>query len=258
MPLYRFALVIPVYNERDRLPGTLAAMAVAEIPGFELVSVHIADNGSGDGSGALAAAVGAKLGLPLVVHRLAVAGKARALAAVMPLAAQGVDGVLFMDADNATDLGQLARFDPADRTSIQIGSRRAAGATITPLAASRRSSSRRVLSTGMRLLAHLLLAEPAHDTQCGFKLFPASCVPGLFGALRSSSWVFDAELLARARAGGIVVREQPVHWVEMPGSKVRPVQDGLGSLRGLLGIWWWLRAERAVTPAIVAPSRQEP
>jgi dolichyl-phosphate beta-glucosyltransferase len=75
--------------------------------------------------------------------------------------------------------------------------------------------------------------------------------------LRSSSWVFDAELLARARACGIPVRELPVHWVEMPGSKVRPVRDGLGSLRGLLCIWWWLRVERVTGRALTAESRQE-
>jgi dolichyl-phosphate beta-glucosyltransferase len=245
MTPYRFSLVIPVYNERERLPGTLAALAVAQTPGFELVKVHIADNGSTDGSAALAVAVGARLGLSLVIHHLHVVGKARALATVMPLATAGVDGVLFMDADNATDLGQLVNFDPADRQAIQIGSRRVQGSSITHLEASNLSMiARRVLSLGMRVLTRWLLRLPQHDTQCGFKLFPVATVTPLFGALGSSSWVFDAELLLRARLNGLAVRECPVHWVEMPGSKVRPLRDGLGSLLGLASIWWQLRRER--------------
>ena len=259
MTPYRFSLVIPAYNERDRLPGTLAALAVAQTPGFELVRVHIADNGSTDGSGALAAAVGDRLGLSLVVHHLHVAGKARALATVMPQATAGVDGVLFMDADNATDLGQITNFDPADRDAIQIGSRRVAGASITHLESSNFSMiARRVLSLGMRVLTRHLLRLPQHDTQCGFKLFPVATVAPLFGALRSSSWVFDAELLMRARANGLVVRECPVHWVEMPGSKVRPLRDGLGSLFGLASIWWQLRRERRAADGQTASSHREP
>jgi dolichyl-phosphate beta-glucosyltransferase len=245
---YRIAVVIPAYNEQDRLPGTLAKIAVAQIPGFEVAQIYVAENGSNDNTAAVAAAVGERLGLPLVVERLKVAGKAQTLAQVMPLAARGVDGVLFMDADNATDLEELRHFSPDDRCSVQIGSRYVPGASIVSLSSTKRSWPRRLLSGGMRALSHLLLRLPEHDTQCGFKLFPAACVPVLFGPLRSSSWVFDAEILARAHRAQIPVHERPVRWVEMPGSKVRPVRDGLGSLIGLVGIWWYIRGASKTNP----------
>lgn len=248
MAPYRIAVVIPAYNEQDRLPGTLAKIAVAHIPGFEVAQIYVAENGSNDDTAAIAAAVGERLGLPLTVERLNALGKAQTLAKIMPVAARGVDGVLFMDADNATDLEELRHFSPDDRLSIQIGSRYVAGATIVSLDSTGRSWPRRLLSGGMRTLSHLLLRLPEHDTQCGFKLFPAACVPALFGPLRSSSWVFDAEILARAHRAQIPVYERPVRWVEMPGSKVRPVRDGIGSLVGLFAIWWHIRDASATNP----------
>ena len=58
---YRIAVVIPAYNEQDRLPGTLAKIAVAQIPGFEVAQIYVAENGSNDNTAAVAAAVGERL-----------------------------------------------------------------------------------------------------------------------------------------------------------------------------------------------------
>jgi dolichyl-phosphate beta-glucosyltransferase len=243
MPRRRFALVIPAYNERLRLPATLVAIAAADTGGFELAGIHLADNGSTDGTAEVASELAARLGLNLTVHQVSVHGKARALAAVMPEAANEVDAVLFMDADNATDLSEITRFDPSDESSIQIASRYVAGSVIEA-EGGRRPWSRALMGAALRVLTRVLLRLPYRDTQCGFKLFPADTVEPLFGTMRSRSWVFDAELLARARRSRLEVRETPVHWVEMPGSKVRPVQDSLGSLIGLLEIRWWLWRER--------------
>lgn len=233
---YRLGIVIPAYNEVVRLPGTLAALAAARIalPGIELVRVLVAVNGSTDRTVAVAHESGTRYQLPLVVTEYPSKGKALAVrAGMLELAAAGLalDGLLFMDADNATDLIELDRFDLVDRAAIQIASRHVPGAVIEHPGG--RSRPRELMSLGMRILTRHLLGLHLSDIQCGFKLFPTSTVEPLFGALLTTSWVFDAELLARAQAAGILVREVPVRWLDMPGSKVHPIFDTIGSLRGL-------------------------
>jgi hypothetical protein len=94
---------------------------------------------------------------------------------------------------------------------------------------------RRLMSLGMRTLARLLLGLRYPDTQCGFKLFPAPLVPAIFGAMRSRSWVFDAELLVIARSLGLPVVEVPVVWQPRGASRV-PASAAFSSVAALLGI----------------------
>ena len=253
--MYRLAIVIPTYNETARLPGTLSAIAGTTLPGVELVSIILADNGSCDGTCELGERLAGELGLPLTALRLPVRGKARALRLAMPMAAvPPVNGVLFMDADNATPLSALAQFPLFAPPALLIASRRVPGATIGSQSAATRSRSRELLSGLSRLLTRVLLGLPERDTQCGFKLVPRDWVAPLFGALRSDGWMIDAELLARAHRAGLPVREIAVDWTDMDGSKVRPGRDALLSLLGLLRIFGWLTAERLHRQRLVIPA----
>lgn len=238
-PPYRLGIVIPAYNEAVRLPGTLAAIAGARLalPDVSVERILVAVNGTTDRTVAVAHEAGERYGLPLDVRDYPSRGKASAVRTGMielHEAHPDLDGLLFMDADNATDLAELARFDLADRDAIQIASRHAKGAVIEHIGGP--SRPREAMSLGMRLLTRLLLGLHFSDTQCGFKLFPPAVAADLFKALETESWVFDAEILARAQRAGVTVREVPVRWVEMPGSKVRPIRDTIGSLRGLLEV----------------------
>lgn len=72
-----WTVLIPFFNERNFLDGTLASLAVQDVP-FDLILI---DNGSTDGSGDVAAAICRRLGLDftLLVERRP--GKVNALAA---------------------------------------------------------------------------------------------------------------------------------------------------------------------------------
>jgi hypothetical protein len=91
------------------------------------------------------------------------------------------------------------------------------------------------MSLGMRLTARALLGLPYSDTQCGFKLFPRHLAVELFSQQRSSSWVFDAEILMIARASRIPIREVPVVWRPRGESRVGS-GAAISSIIGLLGI----------------------
>jgi dolichyl-phosphate beta-glucosyltransferase len=248
VPDFRLGIVIPAYNEADRIGPTLRGIASAVLPGIAVDQVVVALNGTTDATAEVAAQEAEHTGMRVEVWECPGRGKAAAVAwAMRRMAAESpaLDGILFMDADNATPLSALADFPIAsDPGAVWSASRHAPGSRIITLDGKPSPAIRRLMSWGMRVMARLLLRIPETDTQCGFKLFPRASVEPLLGALRSRSWVFDAELLARAHRAGYTVREVPVDWTDQPGSSVRPVRDSLASIAGLLSIAWTMLRER--------------
>ena len=111
----RASVVIPVFNERESLP-----LVVADIP-KELVSeIVVVDNGSTDGTGAIAA------GLPVRVVREERRGYGSAcLAGVAALAAGPPDAIVFLDGDYSDHPEEMPRLLDAlaAGADLVIGSR---------------------------------------------------------------------------------------------------------------------------------------
>jgi dolichyl-phosphate beta-glucosyltransferase len=229
----RLSVVIPAFNEASRLPAYLD-----EVVGFldgrgEPYEVIVVDDGSSDGTAAAVRAVAARQPsvrlLPLGRNR----GKGAAVRAGM-LVAQG-QRRLFADADGATPIGELKRLEPALAAGhdVVIGSRvlvdpSVAVRTRWHRVAAGRLFNRLVAGTGLRGVA---------DSQCGFKLFTAQAADALFGALETSGFAFDVELLLRAQAAGYRIAEVPVNWADQNGGKVGVLRSGPGMVRQLLRIW---------------------
>ena len=73
-PVTRVAVLIPTYNERDNLPGIVARVR-ASVPAAD---VFVLDDGSPDGTGAIADDIAASDPQVHVVHRTAKEGLGRA------------------------------------------------------------------------------------------------------------------------------------------------------------------------------------
>jgi dolichyl-phosphate beta-glucosyltransferase len=215
-------VVIPAFNEEDRLGETLRSIAALGRARGAPMPVILADDGSQDRTIEVADETARREGVDLAILRLPHAGKAWAVRSGMLHAAAftDVDYVLMLDADNEIAVDQLAGVQWApDPSTIYIGRRVASigdrqGAQPRPI--------RRVTSAGMRTLSRLLLALPFSDTQCGFKLYPRHLAGALFGQQRCHGWVFDAEILAIAVRSGIPIVEVPVVWSPRGVSRVRP------------------------------------
>jgi dolichyl-phosphate beta-glucosyltransferase len=228
MDFPQLSVVIPAYNESERLLDTLercAASLQALVPSWEIV---VADDGSADDTREIVtrmADVDARVRLSTGAHR----GKGAAVRRGM-LAAHGA-WRFFADADLSMDLDQLPRFFEA-AADVTIASREAPGAQRIG-----EPWSRHLIGRAFNLAVRMLAVPGVHDTQCGYKLFSAQAVQDLFPIARLDGFAFDVELLYLATRAGMQIREVPVTWVHRPGSRVR-IRTGLVAFLQILQIRW--------------------
>ena len=231
----RWSVVIPAFNEADRLPPYLDEVVQYFAGRGEPYEVLVVDDGSTDATQEL---VEARRCPDVQVLRFPQnQGKGAAVRAGM-LAARGAYR-LFTDADGATPIAELKRLEPAlsAGADVVIGSRVVVDAAVSVTALRHRVVAGRVFNW---LVARLGLKAIA-DSQCGFKAFTAAAAVRLFGALSIRGFAFDVELLLLAQAMGCRIVEVPVNWADQAGSKVTVLRHGPGMLgqiaRARFRIW---------------------
>lgn len=251
----RAVIVVPCYNEADRLP----VETFASFSGHDgRVSLRFVNDGSRDATAAVLTRLCERLqGKAQCTSLPRNCGKAEAVRQGMLQAlAEGADIVGYLDADLATPLDEALRLldwletRPVD---VALASRvRLLGTDIT------RQAVRHYLGRVFATLASLALRLPVYDTQCGAKFFRRT--PALEAALAHpflSRWVFDVELLGRLLTGTAEVPglaqerfvEMPLgRWRDVRGSRIR-LSDLPRMGIDLLRAWrqlWRLRRQRAL------------
>lgn len=240
-------IVIPAYNEANRLPRTLRELRrfVREHRAvLGPVEVVVVDNASTDATAEVAASATSAV-MPVSVVGCPVRGKGAAVRA--GVARTSADVVAFMDADGATHLDALldACGHMALGADVAIGSRAALGAD----AEVRHSRLRETGAHVYRSLTARVVSDVA-DTQCGFKVMRGDLARAVFADLRTTGFSFDVELLARLQRRGSRIAEMPVQWVDVPGSTFAPLRHGAGSFLNLARIAWVLRSVPAPAAAL--------
>jgi dolichyl-phosphate beta-glucosyltransferase len=218
----RWSVVIPAYNEANRLPRYLR-----EVVGYfdgrdQPYEVLVMDDGSTDDT---AVRVREERAAHPAVRLLSLGtnqGKGAAVRAGM-LQATGTLR-LMTDADGATPIGELKRLEAAIQggADLAVASRALHDPSVVVRARLFRRLSGRVFIAAARALG----VRQVVDTQCGFKLFRGAVADELFGALRTNGFGFDVELVLRAERRGYRIAEIPVNWTDQPGSKVGVFSDG--------------------------------
>ncbi|HEY6147339.1 MAG TPA: dolichyl-phosphate beta-glucosyltransferase [Thermoanaerobaculia bacterium] len=238
----RASLVIPAYNERDRIAASLEAIAAwrQSRPGGYDWEVVLVDDGSTDGTSEIARAAARDAGLPVEIHSLPRnRGKGAAIRAGV-LASRG-DPILVSDADLSTPLSEFEKLaGRLPEHPIAIGSR----AIDEDLVRRKQPPHRRALGKLGNVLVRVFAVHGIRDTQCGFKLFRGAVARELFRDAQVDRFAYDMEILHLAQRRGLAIAEVPVLWFNAPGSKVSVVRDALPTLRDLLRIRWIHRRDR--------------
>jgi dolichyl-phosphate beta-glucosyltransferase len=231
------SVVIPAYNERDRIPATLDRVREYLDDAGEEYEVIVADDGSSDDTAAYVRS--ARDGWPQLslVALERNQGKGAAVRAGM-LRARG-EQRLFSDADLSTPIEELPRLRArlGGACQVAIASRAVAGSTIDVHQPGRREMMGRTYNR----LVQLIVLPGLHDTQCGFKVFTAEAAAACFQPLRTRGFGFDAEVLLRARRKGWEIAEVPVRWSHREDSRVSALRDSGMVMLDLLRLRFWRR-----------------
>jgi dolichyl-phosphate beta-glucosyltransferase len=234
----RWSVVIPAYNEAQRLPPFLDTVVAYFEGRDEPYEVVVVDDGSRDGTSDVVQA--RRYTSVRIVRREINGGKGIAVRTGM-LAARGAYR-LFADADGATPIQEIKRLEAPllAGADVAFGSRALRDPGVSLVARRHRVIAGRIFNW---LVGRLGLTGVS-DSQCGFKAFTKPAAERLFQALSTRGFAFDVELLLLARAAGYRIVEVPVNWADQSGSKVGVLRHGPGMLGEILRASLQVRRER--------------
>ncbi len=204
----RILMVMPTYNEAENLEWIVGRLRAAH----PAVDVLVVDDGSPDGTGALADRLAAADDHIHVLHREQKAGLGAAYLAGFGWALQaGYDVIGEMDADGSHQPEQLDRLlDAIQDADLVIGSRWIPGGSVVNW-----PRRRELLSRGGNLYVRLLLGIKVRDATAGFRLFRRSALETIdLASVESTGYVFQTDLVTRCLRAGLRVSEVPIEFVE--------------------------------------------
>jgi dolichol-phosphate mannosyltransferase len=200
----RALICLPTYDERENL-GPMVAAIHGAVPD---VDVLVIDDGSPDGTGALADEIAARDGRVKVLHRARKEGLGRAYLAGFAWAlARPYELVLEMDADFSHDPRYLpALLAKSREVDLVLGSRYVPGGGTVNW-----GLGRKLVSRGGSLYARTILGVPVRDLTGGFKCFRRTVLEAIdLPSVECSGYAFQIELTWRALRKGFTVAEVPI------------------------------------------------
>ncbi len=212
----KLSVLIPAYNEEKRIAQTLADIngyLKQQSYDYEIVVVV---NGSKDKTFEVVKQLESTMSGARAVN-YPEPGKGNAVKRGIVEEAEG-DIILFMDADNATPVSEIAKFLPFfdQGYDVVIGSRE-----VDPhLMKVKQSLKRRVLGHMSHWLTRFVLLPGVYDSQLGFKAFTKAAGKDIFASVSILTWAFDMEVLAIAQTRGYKIKEVGVSWTEFGGGHV--------------------------------------
>lgn len=229
------SVVIPAYNEEDRLPSTLdETMSYLQRrrdrqgPYFTY-EVIVVDDGSIDGTARTVFSYIRKHGLDAVRLLKLPMNRGKGYAVKSGALCSRGQSVLLMDADGATTVSEVERLESelervlgaGDVQSRSLGFILGSRAHLQETTAAKRTALRNFLMHGFHLLVMAVVGAHIRDTQCGFKLYSRQAAKHIFSNQRLQRWCFDVEHVLLAQRLQIPMAEVGVAWTEIPGSKIR-------------------------------------
>jgi glycosyltransferase involved in cell wall biosynthesis len=230
-------VVIPVLNEAHVLQRSIETLREFLHLKFPYPArIVIAENGSQDGTGAIAQRLSETYPDVQAVY-LNQRGRGRALRTAW--SQSDADIVAYMDVDLSTELealGELCRAIHEQGYDIATGSRLMPGSRVT------RCFKREVISRLYNFFVKGVLFTRFSDAQCGFKAVSRRVVEELVPQVQDQEWFFDTELLVLGEKQGYRIKDVPVRWIEDSDSRVKILRTAWEDIKGVFRLRLALRA----------------
>src|ERR1700687_1812482 len=227
----KLSVVIPCYNEEQRLPRTIEQVEryLDRRGDYELILV---DDGSRDGTRQVMDEAAARHKAVRVEVLPANRGKGRALAEGVKVSLG--EEVLVTDADLSTPIDELEKLESAlaAGAGVAIGSRAVKGSRVE-LA---QPFYRVLMGKAFNLIVQAVLLPGIWDTQCGFKLFRGDIAREVFAGLTTDGFGYDPEVLYLAKKKGVRIAEVPVVWRNSAPTKVMPIRSSVDMFRHVVNV----------------------
>ena len=224
-PTIRLCVVVPCYNEEERLDVATFEQYLATHPEVSLCFVN---DGSSDKTQAIIEAIAKRFANALAVDLPQNAGKAAAVRqGYLSLLDDDFTHIGFWDADLATPLEEIDAFleviSRHPEIEVVLGSRVLRLGTRIE-----RKWYRHLLGRLFATVASCVLHIPVYDTQCGAKIISRNLYREIFSEPLQAKWIFDVELLYRILQTEYFanhpdcIYELPLHdWQDVAGSKLK-------------------------------------
>jgi len=220
---------LATYNEAANLEGVVRELLA--LP--EALDVLVIDDGSPDGTGALADRLAGESGRVHVIHRRGKLGLGTAVVASLRWAMEhGYRFAINLDADGSHDPQSIAGLLAAmDRCDIAVGSRYVRGGRIVNWGTGRRITSRLV-----NTYARFVLGTGVRDSSGSFRCYDLRALEKVdLNAVRSKGYAFFEEMLVRCRRAGLRLVEVPITFTDrQQGSSKAGLKEKVTSALALL------------------------
>lgn len=229
-----YSIIIPAYNESQRITATLDKVLAHVAQERWVAEVIVVNDGSSDDTPDIIRRYARQDPIVRLVENPGNRGKGYSVRNGMS-SARG-DILLFSDADLSSPIYEAKKLFAAlaAGADIAIGSRWLQ----RELQTRRQPLYRRFFGRTFNLALRLLLGLRFKDTQCGFKAFTRAAAQQLFPRQRIERWGFDPETLFLARKSGLQVAEVPVEWAHDDRTRMTYFRDGFRMVAELLSIRW--------------------
>ena len=223
-------MVVPAYNEQDRIGPTLERINEYLSEQDYTWSVVVVSDGSTDKTNQIVSDF--CTGHPKFSLIESVPNRGKGFVVRKGMLETKSKWLLFSDADLAAPIEEVEKLikTVGPDVPIAIGSR--------PLKESnleiRQPWYREAAGRAFNLMVQLFAVRGIKDTQCGFKLFRNDVAKAVFVRSKLTGYGFDFESLMIARDLGFQIAEVPIRWSHQEGSKVNMLKDGAKMLTELV------------------------
>ena len=218
------SIVIPAFEEETRLGDSLEKIFEFLKSGPTKAEIIVVDDGSKDKTAD--AAKSAFDNHPEIASNVIryEENRGKGYAVKIGLQAANADIALFSDADLSTPIEETGKLvDPirSGEYDVTFGSRALDRTLIGTHQPWRREQGGKVMNLIIRTMSGLRFS----DTQCGFKAFNMAKFRPLLDVMTIDRFGFDVEFLFVADHCGLRLKEVPVRWNNVEGSKVSVARD---------------------------------